>query len=802
MIQNNKNSFEIINKEDFSVLAHQLKSPITAIQSILKTISDGFTGETNLQTLQFIEKALKKTNEIGILISDLLSYQVYSVGGKIEKKDFNLNELLEKVINSFYSEASEKNISLKFNIPEAESIIINADYRGIEIAIRNLIENAFKYTPPNGNIFIKLILNKRKKTCKTEITDSGAGISEKDIKNIFLPFYRSLKFKTSTGGSGLGLSIVNKIIKAHKGNISVSSKEGKGTTFRINLPYKKIVTNQKKNIRKKRIVIIGGVTAGPKAAARLRRLNEQYEIIIIEKSEFLSYSGCGLPFYISGKVRSPKSLMSTADNTIRDINFFESIKNIKIFNKTEAIKIDRKNKIVFIKDLTTNKIRELKYDFLILATGSLANLPPIPGISNKGIFSLHKIEDAEAIKSHCLIKKAQDVFIIGGGLIGIETSESLIETGARVTIFEKKPYILSTLFDNDMSEKVKLALTKKGIKVYTKINIYSIKQQNERLCFKTNRGEYFADFAVLSAGVKPNSELAKKAGLKLSSNGAIIVDERLITSDKSIFAVGDCAESYNFITKKHEYWPLGSISTKMGRIAADNIAGLNSKFVGFIGTAMFQIFDISFARTGLTMESAKRNGFLPVSIVVCGLDKAHYSKDSKYVIIKVIADKTTKKILGAQSYGSKEAVRQIQIVASAILSSQTLCDVFNFDLGYAPLFNNPIEIVQTACCMLMAKIDGLVKTTTLLEFLKDKDSFHIIDVSPFSEHIFNSIPQSINVPLENLRKEGIPFGKNEKCILYSKTSSRAYEAYRYLYANGYQNISILEGGYIYWSDPI
>jgi NADPH-dependent 2,4-dienoyl-CoA reductase/sulfur reductase-like enzyme/rhodanese-related sulfurtransferase/two-component sensor histidine kinase len=787
-----------VNRELLATLSHQLKSPITTIESLLRTISDGFTGETNAQTLQFIDKAIKKAGEAGMLIADLLNYQAYAGGGKIDKEELDIAALAERVASSFAAEASDKDVSLRVRIPEKTAVMVLANGRGLEIAIRNIIENAVKYTPANGHVLVKLSAAAKKKECVLQVSDSGYGIPRQELAAVFTPFFRSIKHKSTVPGTGLGLAITKTIVAAHGGTISVSSKEGKGSTFRLAFPCRVLRNKKDPGAGKKKVLIIGGVTAGPKAAARLRRLDEQCDITIIERSEFLSYSGCGLPSYISGRVQSPKALMSTADNTLRDIHFFESIKNIKILNRTEAVKINRKKKTVTVMDLAAKETRDLAYDALVLATGADSLLPPIPGIRQKGVYSLHRMEDAEAIKNECAKRNAHDVYIIGGGLIGIETAESLIEAGARVTILEKKPHILSSLFDEEFSVKIQNALSRKGIKVLTGVSIAKIEKKDGQLVFFTDRGKFAADLVILSTGVKPNSELAKKAGLAVSAIGAIRVNARLVTSDKNIYAIGDCAESVNYITGKHEYWPLGSISTKMGRIAADNIAGRKSEFHGFIGTTMFQNFGLCIARTGLTSASAAGHGYRAESMVITGLDRAHYSPDAEHITIKLIADVKTKAVLGAQAYGRGDVVRQIQIVASAISRSMTLTEVFGLDLGYSPAFNNPIDIVQTACCVLAAKMEGFVKTTTLAKFSRGAAGVHVIDVSPFSEHIAVAIPGSVSVPLENLRREGIPFDKNERCVLYSRTSSRAYEAYRYLVTKGYSNISILEGGLVYW----
>jgi len=788
-----------ISKDLIGTLSHQLKSPLTTIQSLLKTVSDGFTGETNAQTLQFIGKALKKAAEANALIGDLLRFNASTAGAATAREDVDVSGLAESVAASYNAEASEKNISLRVRLPTTTAIVVRGDGRGLEIAMRNLVENAIKYTPENGYVLVTLALSAGAQRCVFQVTDSGFGIPEAERGSLFTPFFRSAKHRASVPGTGLGLAITKNIIEGHGGSISVVSKEGAGSTFKIMLPVLSCTARKSTGAKKRRVLIIGGVTAGPKAAARLRRLDEQLDITIIERSEFLSYSGCGLPSYISGRVFSPKALMSTADNTIRDINFFESIRNIRILNRTEALRIDRKKKTVFVKDLATKEILGLAYDTLVLATGADSVKPLIPGIGSKGIFSLHRMEDAEAIRKECWERNARDVVIIGGGLIGIETAESLIAAGARVTILEKKDHVLSSLFDDDFSSRIENALNRKGIKVLTGVGIAKIVRKGSRLVFHTDRGIFYADLVILSTGVKPNSLLAKQAGLTLNKSGAIRVNRHLQTSDKNIYAIGDCAESVNFLTKKHEYWPLGSISTKMGRIAADHICGRPSEFKGFIGTTMFQNFDLAIARTGLTIASAAASGFHPRSVVITGLDKAHYSRNAHYVTLKIIADIKTGRLIGCQAFGQGDVVRHVQIVASAIAHSLSLSDVFDLDLGYAPVFNNPIDIVQTACCVLANSMEGLVKTISPDNLRREAGKCAVIDVSPFVEHSQTAIPDSVNVPLENLRQEGIPFDKSARCVLYSRTSSRAYEAYRYLVAKGYTDCAILEGGYLFWA---
>ena len=781
------------------LFSNQLKSPINSIQSLLNTISDGFTGEIPPKTRYFIEKAADRAIEAKSMISDLLYYQMYSQKQSASQEEFDVLTLTNELMGRYAPLASEKGISLRSDLPLHYKIGLLGDRRDLEHALRNVIENAIKYTPSDGTVSVLLSILEKERTCQLSISDTGYGIPAAEYDTIFEPFYRSIKHRANISGTGLGLAIAKKVVENHNGTISVESEENQGTTFTIILPY--VTLNQTKVdlVEKKKVVIIGGVTAGPKAAARLRRLDEDLDITIIERREFLSYSACGLPSYISDKVHSPRALMSTADNSLRDVNFFASIENINVLNRTVALAINREKKTVSVQDLAKKTISEVPYDILILAIGSEFFMPQIPGISKEGVYSIHSLEEAEAVKKRFLEENAQDVYIIGGGLIGTSMAESLVETGARVTILEKEPYILPRRTDRDIARKLQTELNKKGIKVLTNIEILEIEKVKHYLSILTEEDSYYTDLIILTSGLKPNSSLAEKAGLELGRSGRIKVNEYLQTSDEHIYAIGDCAENINRITHQQDYWAFGSVSTKMGRIAANNIAGIPSTFQGSIGTAMFKIFDLNVARTGLTTQSAQEHGFDAESVVVTGLDKAHYYDHAEYITLKVIADKKTKVLLGAQGFGKGNVVARIQVLACAIMQSLTLEEVLELDLGYAPAFNNPINLAQTACLVLNNKIDRFFKTITIEEFEREKKQIKgLIDVSPPSEHTFHSIPGSINIPLENIRREEIPFDKTALVMLYSKTSSGAYKAFRFLRTKGYSNLRVLEGGYVYW----
>jgi NADPH-dependent 2,4-dienoyl-CoA reductase/sulfur reductase-like enzyme/rhodanese-related sulfurtransferase/two-component sensor histidine kinase len=728
----------------------------------------------------------------------LLLYEFYTTGQQEKNEtELDLTVLLRELVSAFNSRAAEKNINLQYQPADNMHIIVQGNKRELDIIFRNLLDNALKYTPQAGQVRLNLAPETAQKKCRIEVADTGPGMSSHELQELFTPFYRSAKHRASISGTGLGLAIVKRLVANQQGDITVSSQAGRGTTFRVLLPYTRLLAVTASANPKKRVVIIGGVTAGPKAAARLRRLDEELEITIVEKSEFLSYSGCGLPAYLSGQVRSPRALMSTADHTLRDVDFFAAIKNIRVLTNSLALEIDREQKQVKVQQLGERRIFMLPYDILILATGGKTVTPPIPGLEQPGIYSLYKIEDAEQIKKQLATGNAKDLCIIGGGLIGIETAESLLLAGARVTILEKQRQILSELLDAEMAAKIELLLNRKGIKFLSSVGITGVEQSGQQLLIMTDQGRFATDLIILSTGVKPNAFLARQSGLELGPAGGVKVNKYLQTSDRNIYAIGDCAESINLLTQKYEYWPLGSVSTKMGRIAADNICGRKTEFNGFLGTAMFQLFDINVACTGLTAHSAHEHDIPVAQVIVSGLDKVHYTRDAHYIYLKIIAHRDERIILGAQGYGRGDVIAKIQILAGAITNKMTLDALFKLDLGHAPAFNQPIDIVQTACLVLNNKLDGLVQTLSPPEWESQKSLYQLLDVSPAAEHEYTNLPGSINIPLENIRLEDIPFAKQAKICLYSRTSSRAYEAYRYLAARGFEQLVVLEGGFAF-----
>lgn len=547
-----------------------------------------------------------------------------------------------------------------------------------------------------------------------------------------------------------------------------------------------------------KIVVIGGVAAGPKTASRISRLNKDADITLIEKGKFLSYAGCGLPYYVSGVVKSQAELMSTPVGVVRDPIFFSKVKNIHVRNNTKAMKIDREKKTVLVK--TKDGENEIPYDTLVLSTGSTPFVPDFPGKELDNVFTLQKVEDAENIKSLLEKKQALDIIIVGGGLIGIEMAEAFVHSHCRVTILERLPHILPML-DDEMAENVEKYLEAQGVKVRTNINVEAFLGNGHVHGVKTDKEEFKCDAVLVAVGVRPNAKLAKEAGLEIGKTGGIKVNSQMQTSDSSIYAVGDCAEQKDLITQKECYVPLGSTANKQGRVAANNICGKEDHFPGVLGSAVCKIFDYTIARTGLSEKQAKREGYDVLTVLSPAPDKPHFYPTAKPIFIKLIVDRATRKLLGMQSVGPGDAVMRCNSVVAAITSGMTVDDIAEIDLCYAPPYTPAMDNILTAANIARNKLDGLYTSYTPAE-VKEKqkagNDFILLDVRTPPELEWKSIKGAINIPLGKLREEELTLPKDKEIITFCKISLRGYEAAMILKAKGYNDVKVMDGGILMW----
>jgi len=554
-----------------------------------------------------------------------------------------------------------------------------------------------------------------------------------------------------------------------------------------------------------KVLIIGGVAAGPKTAAKIVRLKPDAEVTIIERGSLLSYAGCGLPYYVSGEVKEQKDLMSTPAGAVRDAAFFQNVKNIKVQSGTEALEIDRAGKRVHVKILATGEDTWLTYDTLVLATGASPVIPPIPGVEKKNVFTLHAVPSAENIKTTLATGKVKDVVIIGGGLIGIETTEALVSHGCRVAVVEALPQALNML-DWEVARLVEQHMTAQGVRVLTNTKALALEANAGTddivAGVRTEKGLLPADMVIVAVGVRPNANLAKQSGLSLGpTTGAIQVDDHMRTSDPNIYAVGDCVECVDRLTGRPVFVPLGSTANKQGRVAAVNICGGDDAFPGVLGSTVCKVFDFCVARTGITEKTARALDYDVVTALAPGPDKAHYMPQAQPILMKLVADRKSGRLLGLQTVGPGDGAKRVDVAATAISAGMTLDDVANLDLCYAPPYAPAMDNLITAANVARNKQDGWMVGISAEEAhrkLESGEDFVFLDVRSPQEHAEVQLPKSTLIPLGALRKRIGELPRDKEIVAFCKVSLRGYEAALILKAAGFADVKVLDGGVAMW----
>jgi NADPH-dependent 2,4-dienoyl-CoA reductase/sulfur reductase-like enzyme/rhodanese-related sulfurtransferase len=549
-----------------------------------------------------------------------------------------------------------------------------------------------------------------------------------------------------------------------------------------------------------KVIVIGGVAAGPKTAAKITRLNPEAEVTLLEKGKFISYAGCGLPYYVSGVVKEQKDLMSTPIGVIRDPAFFQKVKGFKVLAETEALEIDRARKRVRARRNGEAGELWLDYDKLVLATGAKPVVPSVPNVTLANIFTLHNVPDADGIKALLAQTKPRDVVMVGGGLIGAEAVEALVQCGCRVTVVEMMPQILRML-DWEMARLVERHMESHGVKVMTNTQVTSFEGEGRVSGVVTSQGRLPADLVVLGIGVRPNVELARRAGLKIGPTGAIEVDAGMRTSDPEIYAAGDCAEGTDLVTGKPCYMPMGSTASKQGRVAAINICGGQDRFPGVLGSTVCKVFDFCVARTGLTEDAARQHGYETTTVLVPDADRAHYMPTAKPLIIKLVVDSRTRKLLGAQAVGSGAGDKRMDVAAMAITAGMTVDQLSKVDLCYAPPYSPALDNIITAANVARNKLDGQFAGVTPIEVkarLDAKADFLFLDVRSPAEHQQVRLPGSTLIPLGALRARLGELPKDKEIVTFCKISLRGYEAAKILQAAGFANVRVMDGGVVVW----
>jgi NADPH-dependent 2,4-dienoyl-CoA reductase/sulfur reductase-like enzyme/rhodanese-related sulfurtransferase len=535
-----------------------------------------------------------------------------------------------------------------------------------------------------------------------------------------------------------------------------------------------------------KIIVIGAVAAGTSAAAKARRNSEDAQITIYEKDSFISYSGCGMPYFLGGEVAKAEEL------TPRDPAYFFSKYNVEIKTRHEVLSIDPTNKSVSVKNLISGEVFSDSYDKLILATGARAATPPIPGRERAHVFTLRNINDMLRIKTFLDERKPETAAIVGAGFIGLEMCESLTHLGIAVTLLEKLPQATPGL-DDDMAVYVEEHLKKSGVAVLTGISIAKITENGVLLADGTGIP---AEMVLLSTGVRPNTELASAAGIALGASGAILVNAHMETNLPDIFACGDCTEQFHVVTGMQVYRPLGSTANKTGRIAGDCATGGKLAYRGTLGTGIFRVLGLSVGQTGLTEHEAREAGYDTVVCHNIKPDKPEYL-GGKEMVIKAVADRATGRLLGTQIIGFEGADKRIDVFATAITFGAKAEDLFYLDLAYAPPFATTKDPVLYTGMILENAIHGgrpLMTAQELIARQSAGENVTIIDTRTVAQYEKAHVEGAVSIPHEALRAAADTLDRDAVTLTYCNKGTTGNAAENILINKGFRRVYNLSGG--------
>ena len=552
-----------------------------------------------------------------------------------------------------------------------------------------------------------------------------------------------------------------------------------------------------------KIVIIGGVAAGLKAASKVRRGNPNAQITVVEKGDMISYGACGMPYYVAGEVKDINDLMKTPVGAMRNPGFFKNVKDIVVLVNTLATTIDRKGKTVTVKNLQTGEESLLPYDKLVIGTGAFPVKPPLPGIELANIRQLWHPDDAKAVRQGLEGQQFKNAVIIGAGLVGMEMAEALAKWNVNTTVIEMKDQIFPAFLDPEIAGIAEKYTRGKGINILTGEKVTGFSGNGKVETVETDQRSILADLVILAIGARPNVELARAAGLTIGVTGAIEVDEYLRTNDPDIYAGGDCVENMNILSGEKVFAPMGSTANKHGRIIGENLCGGSVKFRGVLNTVAVKVLDLNVGKTGLTEADAKRLGYDYITTMTAGHDKPHYMTGAKLMSVKLIVDVNTHKVLGIQAIGEGDVSKRVDVVATTLLFGGTIEDLFDIDLSYAPPYNSPIDNVAVAANAVMNKLAGKFNgiSSTEAKKMMENGKTVFLDVRSPEECQQIRLAKCSNmqfIPLGQLRNRVSELNKDDEVVAFCKISLRGYEAEGILEGAGFKNVKVLEGGIASW----
>lgn len=538
-----------------------------------------------------------------------------------------------------------------------------------------------------------------------------------------------------------------------------------------------------------KLVIIGGVAGGATAAARARRIDEKAEIVLFERGPHVSYANCGLPYFIS------RDIIDRSDLLLQTPKGFRKRYGVDVHVNAEAIAIDREGKRVQVRGPKGEEWVE--YDKLILAQGGLPIMPPLPGMESPHVFRLWTVPDMDRLHDHIEEAKPATAVVVGGGFIGLEMAEAFRKRGLDTTVIELQPSVMA-LMDPEFGHQVEAELQQNGVKVLTGAGVKRI-LADKRLV-ELNDGRLIpADLVLFSVGVRPELKLAKDAGLAIGPSGGLLVDEHLQTSDPSIFAAGDMVEVENRISGRRVRVPLAGPANRQGRIAASNALGLPMSYHGATGTSVVKIFEGTAAMTGLSEKAARDAGF-DVGVAVIHKDHhAGYYPGAKELTLKLVFDRSSSKLLGAQAFGHAGVEKRIDVLATALQGGMTLEDLAELDLAYAPPYssaNDPINLAAFIGLNALSGFSPLVTVSELKEALRQEDKPLVLDVRGLREFEASHLKGAIHIPVDDLRHHLETLPKDRRILVHCRSGFRAHLALRILRAAGFRDVANVTGGYL------
>ena len=568
-----------------------------------------------------------------------------------------------------------------------------------------------------------------------------------------------------------------------------------------------------------RVVIIGAVAAGPKAGCRIKRLDPQASVVMLDRDSYISYGGCGIPFYVSGDVAELKGLTSTSFHMERNPAFFAGAKGIEVRASTEAMSIDRAAKTVRIKDLAGGEESELPYDKLVMATGSSPFVPPIPGVDLEGVTPVANLHQAQAIKNAVSQGQVESAAVIGAGATGLEMAEALADLwGVEVHIFEMAPQLLPGLADAEMAHMLQCHLEAQDevhLHLGAQVEAIEAGEDGRVAAIRADGQTYQVQQVLLATGVRPNSGLAQAAGLELAPNGAIKVNQFMQTSDPDIYAGGDCVSVTNLLSGQPMYLPAGSLANRQGRVIGSNVCGGSAVFPGAVGSFCIKLFGLSLARTGLNEAAARELGLDCVAPLVVQADRAHFHPDNKLMYLKLVAERETHRVLGLTAVGENgdAVVGRVNAVAGLLAQGALLEDVSNLELAYSPPLGAAMDVLNAAANTCENMLEGKLRPMAPEEFSRRLaqgadggtvvlDMRAIDNAKPFLESL---APLWRHLPQETLLQHLDQVPRDKDLVLVCNSGVRSYEGQAMLDGAGIHNTYNLSGGVAAvkkWGEPI